>query len=103
MGNNISHSEGIIHVKFKLSFVTFDKAESEAQTVQTNWTSIAKSLVFKEAHGSIASVRPDMTVPTWTVKLKSHTRLTPETYDRNIMDLEFAVDSQAQRVWSLAL
>ena len=71
------------------SFTTFDKAEAEESIAQTNCTSIAKSLVFKEAYGSTASVRPDLTVPTWTVTLKEHRRLTPETYDRNIMDLEF--------------
>ncbi|CAF9918354.1 MAG: hypothetical protein GOMPHAMPRED_001498 [Gomphillus americanus] len=71
------------------SFTTFDKAEAEESTAQTSWTTIAKSLVFKEAYGGTASVRPDLTVPTWTVALKEHRRLTPETYDRNIMDLEF--------------
>lgn len=71
------------------SFTPFENVEIEIPTTQSSWISIAKSLAFKEAYTTSTSVRPDLIVPTWVVTLKEHRRLTPETYDRNIMDLEF--------------
>lgn len=71
------------------SFTPFDKSEIESPTLLKDWTNIAKSLVFKEAYKAKSALRPDLTVKTWTVTLKEHRRLTPLTYDRNIMNLEF--------------
>ena len=71
------------------SFAPFEKSESEAPTFLKDWANIAKGLAFKEAYKAQSSLRPDLTVNTWKVKLKEHRRLTPLTYDRNIMNLEF--------------
>jgi sulfite reductase (NADPH) flavoprotein alpha-component len=71
------------------SFIPFDKIENAAPTLLKDSTTIVKSLIFKEAYKTQPSLRPDLTAKTWTIKLKEHRRLTPVTYDRNIMNLEF--------------
>jgi sulfite reductase (NADPH) flavoprotein alpha-component len=71
------------------SFVPFPTESPEPPTLLKNSESVAKSIVFKEAYGSHSALRPEMGHPTWTVTLREHRRLTPETYDRNIMHLDF--------------
>ncbi|KAI4148124.1 MAG: hypothetical protein LQ340_005231 [Diploschistes diacapsis] len=71
------------------SFFPFDKSEQESPTLLKDWTTVAKSLAFREAYRAETLLRPDLTFKTWTVTLKEHRRLTPPTYDRNIMNLEF--------------
>ena len=74
---------------YSSSFTPFDKSEAEPPTLLTDWTTIAKGLAFKEAYRAKTSLRPDLTMKTWTVTLREHRRLTPLTYDRNIMNLDF--------------
>ena len=74
---------------YSSSFTPFDKSEEEPPTLLTDWMTIAKGLAFKEAYHAKTSIRPDLTMKTWTVTLKEHRRLTPLTYDRNIMNLDF--------------
>ena len=71
------------------SFFPFDKHEDEPPTLLKTWQTVAQGLAFKEAFGTQAASRPDLGVRTWTIHLCEHRRLTPITYDRNIMHLEF--------------
>ena len=71
------------------SFVPFDRTEEEPPALLKDWKTAAKALVFKEAMHYESSLRPDLGVQTWTITLMEHRRLTPLTYDRNIMHLEF--------------
>ena len=71
------------------SFAPFDKAMEQSPTLLQDWTTVAKGLAFKEVYHAETALRPDVSVKTWTVTLKEHRRLTPLTYDRNIMNLEF--------------
>ncbi|KAF2227359.1 hypothetical protein BDZ85DRAFT_254187 [Elsinoe ampelina] len=71
------------------SFAPVDKSQNEDAFDLKDWTSVAKSLAFKEAYGTTTSVRPDLGIKTAVVHVKEHRRLTPETYDRNIFHIEF--------------
>ena len=71
------------------SFVPFDKHEDEPPTLLKTWTTVAQGLAFKEAFATQSALRPDLGARTWTIHLCEHRRLTPLTYDRNIMHLEF--------------
>lgn len=71
------------------SFATFDKQESEQDLQLSSWESAAKGLVFKEAYNTDITLRPDLTVQTYTIHVKENRRLTPGTYDRNIFHIEF--------------
>ncbi|GMF82119.1 unnamed protein product [[Candida] boidinii] len=46
----------------------------------------AKKLVFKEAYGTTNSLRPDLPVRNFVVKVKENRRLTPEDYSRTIQN-----------------
>ncbi|GAV29891.1 hypothetical protein PMKS-003397 [Pichia membranifaciens] len=54
-------------------------------------TDLTKKLMFKEAYGTTASLRPDQPVENFVVKVKENKRLTPGDYDRNIFHIEFDV------------
>lgn len=69
--------------------VPFEKEEVEPQSVLRDWQKAAKALVFKEAYGTKATLRPDLTTKTFTVHVRENRRLTPLTYDRNIFHIEF--------------
>ncbi|KAI2626986.1 hypothetical protein GGS26DRAFT_562324 [Hypomontagnella submonticulosa] len=71
------------------SFATFEKQEIEPDLQLTSWESAAKGLVFKEAYATDITLRPDLTVKTYTIHVKENRRLTPMTYDRNIFHIEF--------------
>ncbi|KFY29982.1 hypothetical protein V493_02176 [Pseudogymnoascus sp. VKM F-4281 (FW-2241)] len=71
------------------SFTTFDKAEVQEPALLKDWQAAAKGLTFKEAYGTVAALRPDLPVKTFTVKVQENRRLTPQTYDRNIFHIEF--------------
>lgn len=70
-------------------FTGFSKEEAEPELQLSNWESAAKGLAFKEAYGTQANLRPDLTVKTYTVHVKENRRLTPGNYDRNIFHIEF--------------
>jgi sulfite reductase (NADPH) flavoprotein alpha-component len=71
------------------SFVAFDKSDAEEPALLKDWVSAAKGLIFKEAYETKQSLRPDLSVKTFTVKVQENRRLTPQTYDRNIFHIEF--------------
>lgn len=71
------------------SFTAFEKTEPEQDLQLSGWHAAAKALAFKEAYGTQASIRPDLSVKTATVHVKENRRLTPDTYDRNIFHIEF--------------
>lgn len=71
------------------SFTGFDKEEIEPPALLRDWQAAAKGLTFKEAYATQASLRPDLTVKTFTVHVQENRRLTPPTYDRNIFHIEF--------------
>ncbi|KAI2607952.1 hypothetical protein GGR54DRAFT_389729 [Hypoxylon sp. NC1633] len=71
------------------SFVPFEKQETEVNLQLSSWESAAKGLVFKEAYGTDITLRPDLSVKTYTIHVKENRRLTPTTYDRNIFHIEF--------------
>ena len=71
------------------SFTPFDKTDLEPPSLLKNWQVAAKGLAFKEAFGTKPSLRPDLSVKTYTVHVKENRRLTPLTYDRNIFHIEF--------------
>ena len=71
------------------SFSAFQKGEVEVPSYLRDWQTAAKGLMFKEAYGTKSSLRPDLGVKTYTVRVKENRRLTPKTYDRNIFHIEF--------------
>ncbi|KAI1772255.1 hypothetical protein F4818DRAFT_426830 [Hypoxylon cercidicola] len=71
------------------SFVPFEKQETEQDLQLSKWESAAKGLVFKEAYATDITLRPDLSVKTYTIHVKENRRLTPATYDRNIFHIEF--------------
>ncbi|KAK5129191.1 hypothetical protein LTR08_003765 [Meristemomyces frigidus] len=71
------------------SFIPSDRGDDEPPSYLRTWTVAAKGLAFKEAYGTSAAVRPDLSVKSAIVHVKEHRRLTPETYDRNIFHIEF--------------
>ncbi|KAE8453437.1 hypothetical protein EG329_010298 [Mollisiaceae sp. DMI_Dod_QoI] len=73
------------------SFIGFEKEETEPPSLLRNWESVAKGLVFKEAYGTKAALRPDLTTKTYEITVQENRRLTPLTYDRNIFHIEFDV------------
>ena len=71
------------------SFAAFDKIEVEPPTYLKDWKTAARGLAFKEAFKTRPSLRPDVSVNTYTVHVKENRRLTPPSYDRNIFHIEF--------------
>jgi len=71
------------------SFTGFEKEEAEAPALLRDWQSAAKGLAFKEAYGTRAALRPDLTAKTYEITVQENRRLTPLTYDRNIFHIEF--------------
>ncbi|MCJ1450817.1 hypothetical protein MMC28_001151 [Mycoblastus sanguinarius] len=75
-----------IHVN---SFAAFDKIETEPPTFLKDWETAAKGFAFKEAYGTKAALRPDLSVKTYNVHVQENRRLTPPSYERNIFHIEF--------------
>ena len=75
------------------SFTPFDKAEVELPSLLKTWQIAAKGLAFKEAFNTKSSLRPDLSVKSYTIHVKENRRLTPSTYDRNIFHIEFDLGS----------
>ncbi|KAM3079455.1 sulfite reductase [NADPH] flavoprotein component [Clarireedia jacksonii] len=71
------------------SFAGFDKEDVDPPSKLRDWQSAAKGLLFKEAYGTRAALRPDLTTKTYEITVKENRRLTPITYDRNIFHIEF--------------
>ena len=76
--------------EFKInSFGKFEQVETSASTMLKDWKIAAKGLAFKEAFGTKASLRPDISTKTYHVHVSANRRLTPLTYERNIFHIEF--------------
>ncbi len=73
------------------SFTGFDKKVVEPPALLRDWQAAAKGLAFKEAYGTEAALRPDLSVKTYTIHVKENRRLTPLSYDRNIFHIEFDI------------
>jgi sulfite reductase (NADPH) flavoprotein alpha-component len=71
------------------SFSGFNKNDVEPPSFLRNWQSAARGLAFKEAYGTKAALRPDLTTKTYEITVQENRRLTPVTYDRNIFHIEF--------------
>ncbi|ATY67006.1 sulfite reductase flavo component [Cordyceps militaris] len=71
------------------SFTSFAKDVDEETLQLQDWQTLARGIVFKEAYGARAAVRPDLAATTHTVTVKENRRLTPSDYDRNIFHIEF--------------
>lgn len=71
------------------SFDAFDKIEMEPPTYLKDWKTAAKGLAFREAYSTRNALRPDLSVQTYTVRVRENRRLTPPSYDRNIFHIEF--------------
>ncbi|KAI9803587.1 MAG: hypothetical protein M1825_001930 [Sarcosagium campestre] len=71
------------------SFSRSEQKESSPPSLLSTWETAAKGLVFKEAFNTRTALRPDLSVKTWTVRVKENRRLTPASYDRNIFHIEF--------------
>lgn len=71
------------------SFTGFQKEDVEEPAFLKTWQSVAKALVFKEAYGTKAALRPDLSTKTYEITVKENRRLTPLSYDRNIFHIEF--------------
>ncbi|CCE62301.1 hypothetical protein TPHA_0C01450 [Tetrapisispora phaffii CBS 4417] len=65
--------------------------ESERDITIDSSLDISKLLTFKEAYKTSSSLRPDLPVKNFVVKVKENRRITPTTYDRNIFHIEFDI------------
>ncbi|KAF4504673.1 hypothetical protein G6O67_008097 [Ophiocordyceps sinensis] len=84
------HSEPELRTSIQAnSFVPFQKQETDSAEQLRDWQAAAKGIVFKEAYGTRASLRPDLPVKTATIRVKENRRLTPADYDRHIFHIEF--------------
>ncbi|KAI9886095.1 MAG: hypothetical protein M1823_002113 [Watsoniomyces obsoletus] len=79
------------------NFASIQVEEEQPPSLLRTWRSAAKGLAFKEAYGTKMSVRPDLSVKTWTVRVKENRRLTPITYERNIFHIEFDLGDSGLR------
>ncbi|KAI5807912.1 hypothetical protein DFH27DRAFT_287665 [Peziza echinospora] len=61
------------------------ETESHLRTPQT----VGQALSFKEAFSAKSSLRPDLAMKNFIVKVKENKRLTPAYYDRNVFHIEF--------------
>jgi sulfite reductase (NADPH) flavoprotein alpha-component len=71
------------------SFTGFEKEQAEPPALLRDWQSAAKGLAFKEAYGTMSTLRPDLSTKTYEITVHENRRLTPLTYDRNIFHIEF--------------
>ncbi|SCU97704.1 LADA_0H07778g1_1 [Lachancea dasiensis] len=67
------------------------KQEIPAQTSASAIADIACQLSFKEAFATKTSLRPDLPVNNYVVKVKENRRVTPADYDRYIFHIEFDI------------
>jgi len=66
-----------------------EKHYQEPAAILKSSQSAAQALSFKEAYGVESSLRPDLGVKNFIVKVRENKRLTPTSYDRNIFHIEF--------------
>ncbi|KAF8539780.1 hypothetical protein BDD12DRAFT_836408 [Trichophaea hybrida] len=66
-----------------------EKHYQEPSAILKSNQSAAQALSFKEAYDVESSLRPDLGVKNFIVKVQENKRLTPTSYDRNIFHIEF--------------
>ncbi|KAF8244108.1 hypothetical protein K440DRAFT_605427 [Wilcoxina mikolae CBS 423.85] len=66
-----------------------EKHYQEPSAILKSSQSAAQALSFKEAYGVESSLRPDLGIKNFIVKVQENKRLTPTSYDRNIFHIEF--------------
>jgi sulfite reductase (NADPH) flavoprotein alpha-component len=71
------------------SFSAYQQLDDEVPGATKKWTVAAKGLVFKEAYGTVTSLKPELAQKTCVATVMERRRLTPSTYDRNIFHIEF--------------
>jgi len=69
--------------------VNDEKHYEELPSILKSTESAAQALSFKEAYNLKSSLRPDLGVKNFIVKVQENKRLTPTSYDRNIFHIEF--------------
>ncbi|SCU85030.1 LAFA_0D13476g1_1 [Lachancea sp. 'fantastica'] len=67
------------------------KGADLAQAGTVSISSLSKQLSFKEAFATQSSLRPDLPVKNYVVKVKENRRVTPANYDRYIFHIEFDI------------
>ena len=79
------------------SFAPFEHQGADSLSAMQDWKSVAKGFAFKEVYQTEASLRPDVSVKTYTVHVKDNYRLTPLDYERNIFHIEFDLGESGLR------
>lgn len=69
----------------------FSKMDEEPVTEVGHTSELAKKLSFKEAYDVSSSLRPELPVENFVVKVKENKRVTPADYDRYIFEIEFDI------------
>lgn len=64
---------------------------SAEESVHTSVSDLATKIAFPEAYGVSESLRPDLPVKNFVVKVQENKRLTPSEYSRNIFHIEFDI------------
>lgn len=63
--------------------------DNSEESFHTTSSDVAVKLAFPEAFGVSQTLRPDLPVKNFVVKVQENKRLTPTEYDRNIFHIEF--------------
>ena len=71
------------------SFTAFDEVETESLNYLKDWKTAAVGFAFREVYNTHSSLRPDLSLKTYTVHVSQNRRLTPPAYNRNIFHIEF--------------
>ncbi|KAM3162541.1 FAD-binding FR-type domain-containing protein [Lachancea thermotolerans] len=67
------------------------KSEEHSEVELSSKASVAQQLSFKEAFATESSLRPDLPMKNFIVKVKENRRVTPDDYDRYIFHIEFDI------------
>lgn len=89
----VSETEVALPVNPIMTSFTFNaaKIEEEVKSFLRTPQAVAQSLSFKEAFATTNSLRPDLGIKNFVVKVRERKRLTPEYYDRNVFHIEFDI------------
>ncbi|EMG47095.1 MET10 Sulfite reductase [NADPH] flavoprotein component [Candida maltosa Xu316] len=68
-----------------------NSVEEVEEVTNTTYKHLAQRITFPEAHNVSKSLRPDLPVKNFVVKVQENKRLTPSEYSRNIFHIEFDI------------
>ncbi|KAH3673416.1 hypothetical protein WICPIJ_009804 [Wickerhamomyces pijperi] len=76
---------------FKPSSINVGSSDAESKAIAQSNTKLElfKRLAFQDNYTTVSSLRPDVAPKTHSIKVKEIRRLTPDSYDRNIIHIEF--------------